>query len=43
MEAVYGRHVSTRAVLTGKVAATEASERFLNAVRNAKAEAVAAN
>ena len=27
MEAVYGRHVSTRAVLTGKVAATAAAER----------------
>jgi lipid-binding SYLF domain-containing protein len=43
MEAVYGRHVSTRAVLTGKVAATGSSERFLNAVRNAKAQAIASN
>ena len=43
MEAVYGRHVSTRAVLTGKVTATQSSERFLNAVRNAKAQAIAAN
>jgi len=43
MEAVYGRRVSTRAVLSGKVAATEASERFLNAVKGAKAQAVAGN
>lgn len=43
MEAIYGRNVSTRAVLTGKVAATEASERFLNAVRGAKAQAIAGN
>jgi len=43
MEAVYGRHVSTRAVLSGKVAATEASARFLDAVRGAKAQAIAGN
>ncbi len=43
MEAIYGRHVSTRAVLTGRVAPTEASEHFLNAVRGAKAQAVAGN
>jgi lipid-binding SYLF domain-containing protein len=43
MEAVYGRHASTRAVLSGKVAPTEISERFLNAVRHAKAHAIAAN
>jgi lipid-binding SYLF domain-containing protein len=43
MEAIYGRDVSTRAVLTGKVAATAASERFLHAVRGAKAQAIAAN
>ena len=43
MEAIYGRNVSTRAVLTGKVKATGSSERFLNAVRNAKAQAIAAN
>lgn len=43
MEAVYGHHVSTRAVLTGRVAATESSERFLNAVRGAKAQAIASN
>ncbi len=43
MEAIYGRDVSTRAVLTGTGAATEASERFLNAVRGAKAQAIAEN
>lgn len=41
MDAIYGSHVSTRDVLTGKVAATEASARFLNAVRGAKAQAIA--
>ncbi len=43
MEAVYGRHVSTRAVLSGRVPPTGASERFLNAVRGAKAQAIAGN
>ena len=43
MRAVYGRYTSTRAVLTGKVAATESSERFLNAVRGAKAQAISGN
>jgi lipid-binding SYLF domain-containing protein len=43
MQAVYGRHVSTQSVLTGKVAATGASERFLNAVRGAKSQAITAN
>jgi lipid-binding SYLF domain-containing protein len=42
MHAVYG-HASTRAVLTGKVAATQASEHFLNAVRGAKAQAISGN
>ena len=41
MMAIYGRHVSTRAVLTGHVAATASAERFLNAVRGAKAQAIA--
>jgi lipid-binding SYLF domain-containing protein len=43
MEAIYGRNVSTRDVLTGKVRATDGSEHFLNAVRGAKAQAIAAN
>jgi lipid-binding SYLF domain-containing protein len=42
MEAIYGRDVSTRAVLTGRVAPTEAAHSFLNAVRGAKAQAVGA-
>jgi len=42
MEAIYGRHVSTRNVLMGNVAATPAAQAFLNAVRSAKAEAIAA-
>jgi lipid-binding SYLF domain-containing protein len=41
MEAIYGRHVTTRGCIDGKVAAPEASEHFLNAVRGAKAQAVA--
>jgi len=43
MQAIYGRHVTTRAVLTGRVAPTAGAERFLNAVRGAKAQAVAGN
>jgi SH3 domain-containing YSC84-like protein 1 len=43
MEAVYGRHVTTRAALTGRVKATEGAGRFLGAVRGAKAQSVAGN
>jgi lipid-binding SYLF domain-containing protein len=43
MEAIYGPNVTSRAVLTGKVEATESAERFLNAIRSAKAQAVAEN
>jgi lipid-binding SYLF domain-containing protein len=42
MQAVYGRHVTTRSVLLGKVAATAAARPFLSAVRGAKAQAVTA-
>jgi len=42
MQAIYGRHVTTRNVLMGNVAATPAAHSFLNAVRGAKAQAVAA-
>jgi lipid-binding SYLF domain-containing protein len=42
MQAVYGHHVTTRAVLTGRVAPTEAAHSFLNAVRGAKTQAIAA-
>ena len=41
MHSIYGRQVSTRSVLMGKVAPTPSSRRFLNAVRNAKAQSVA--
>jgi lipid-binding SYLF domain-containing protein len=41
MKSIYGRDVTTRSVLLGKVSAPAASESFLNAVRNAKAQAVA--
>jgi SH3 domain-containing YSC84-like protein 1 len=40
MNAVYGRHVSTRNVLSGKVNPPAAAESFLNAVRAAKTQAV---
>jgi lipid-binding SYLF domain-containing protein len=43
MQAIYGPGVSTRSVLTGKIAPTEAAGRFLNAVRSAKAQAIAQN
>jgi lipid-binding SYLF domain-containing protein len=42
MRAIYGRNVSTRNVLLGKVSATPAAEPFLSAVRTSKAQAVAA-
>jgi lipid-binding SYLF domain-containing protein len=42
MHAIYGRHVTTRAVLLGKVEAPAAARPFLSAVRNAKAQAVEA-
>jgi lipid-binding SYLF domain-containing protein len=41
MQSIYGRNVTTRSVLLGKVSAPAASESFLNSVRNAKAQAVA--
>lgn len=40
--AIYGRHVTTRAILNGSVPATKAAAAFLDAVRGAKAQAVAA-
>ena len=42
MKAIYGRNVTTRNVLLGKVSATPAAEPFLSAVRSSKAQAVAA-
>ncbi len=42
MRAIYGRHVTTRAALLGKVAAPATAEGFLSAVRSAKGQAVQA-
>jgi len=42
MEAMYGRNVTTRAVLLGQVAAPTAAKSFLSAIRGAKAQAVEA-
>ena len=42
MQAIYGRHVTTRNVLIGKVAPTPAAHSFLAAVKGAKAQAVEA-
>ena len=39
--AIYGKNISTRTVLTGHVAAPPAAQAFLDAVRNAKAQAIA--
>jgi lipid-binding SYLF domain-containing protein len=41
MQAIYGRKVSTRSALLNKVATPPAAESFLNAVRGAKAQAIA--
>jgi lipid-binding SYLF domain-containing protein len=42
MQAIYGRKVTTRSVLLGKVTAPASAHAFLNAVRDAKAQAIAA-
>ena len=39
--AIYGKKISTRTVLTGHVAAPPVAQAFLDAVRNAKAQAIA--
>jgi len=41
MKAIYGRDVTTRAALLGKVTPPAAAESFLNAVRGAKAQSIA--
>jgi len=43
MEAVYGHHVSTRRVLRGEVKTPAGAKGFLEAIREAKAQAVASN
>jgi len=42
-EAIYGHNISTRRILSGKVAVPAAAHAFLDAVRNAKAQAIASN
>lgn len=42
-EAIYGHKISTRRILSGQVAVPAAAHSFLDAVRDAKAQAVAAN
>jgi SH3 domain-containing YSC84-like protein 1 len=42
-EAIYGRDVTTRRILTGRIATPASAQSFLDAVRDAKAQAVAAN
>jgi lipid-binding SYLF domain-containing protein len=41
MRAIYGRHTSTRSVLTGRVPAPAAANEFLDSIRGAKAQSVA--
>ena len=43
MDALYGLDVSTHSVLRGDVATPRSADRFIEAVRNAKAQAVASN
>jgi lipid-binding SYLF domain-containing protein len=42
-EAIYGHDVSTRRILRGEVAVPASAGRFLDAVRDAKAQAIASN
>ncbi len=41
--AIYNHDISTRRILTGKVAVPASAESFLNAVRDAKSQAIASN
>ena len=43
MDAFYGHDVSTHRVLRGEVASPASADPFINAVRNAKAQAIASN
>jgi lipid-binding SYLF domain-containing protein len=42
-EAIYGRDISTSRILKGEVAVPASADRFLHAVREAKAQAIASN
>jgi lipid-binding SYLF domain-containing protein len=42
-EAIYGRDISTRRILQGEIAVPDSALAFLNAVRDAKAQAIASN
>jgi len=42
-EAIYGHDISTSRILKGEVAVPDAANAFLDAVRNAKAQSIAAN
>jgi lipid-binding SYLF domain-containing protein len=42
-EAVYGHEISTRRILGGEITAPNSATSFLDAVRNAKAQAIASN
>jgi len=42
-ESTYGRNISTRRILSGKVAVPAAARSFLDAVRSAKGQAIASN
>jgi lipid-binding SYLF domain-containing protein len=42
-KAIYGRNISTRSILTGRVAVPASARSFLNQIRSAKAQAVASN
>jgi SH3 domain-containing YSC84-like protein 1 len=42
-EAIYGHDISTRTILRGEVAVPASAHTFINAVRDAKAQAIAAN
>jgi len=42
-EAIYGHEISTRRILGGEVAVPNSANSFLDAVRNAKAQAIASN
>jgi lipid-binding SYLF domain-containing protein len=42
-EAIYGRDITTRRILQGEIAVPDSALPFLNAVRDAKAQAIASN